>query len=154
MFKILLHGYIYNKNIIYKVGLQNAKGYIGISMCGDCCKRIILKYLSYIEIIINEQAKGDIIMGIERSKKRVPKPINFEILKGITITSTGAVNINVPLIVNHVNFFPSSFKLNIHQRVIYIDPVIVEKDEPADYILITHSHQDHFSMPDIRNLLK
>lgn len=93
-------------------------------------------------------------MGVISSKKRSPKPISFEITKGITITSTGAVNIHVPFIVNHVDFFPSSFKLDIHRRVIYIDPVIVDAKEPADYILITHSHQDHFSIPDIKKLLK
>ncbi|MFA9379639.1 MAG: MBL fold metallo-hydrolase [Acetanaerobacterium sp.] len=66
----------------------------------------------------------------------------------------GAVDIHVPLIVKHIDFFPASFKLKIHEKVLYIDPVIVEEEEPADYILITHSHQDHFSVPNIRRLLK
>lgn len=93
-------------------------------------------------------------MSIVKSEKRSTRPIGFKINKDITITSTGIVNINVPFIVNHVDFFPSSFKLEIFEKVIYIDPVIVDEDVPADYILITHAHQDHFSMKDIRKLLK
>ena len=93
-------------------------------------------------------------MSIVKSDKRSTRPISFKISKDIMITSTGIVNINVPFIVNHVDFFPSSFKLEIFEKVIYIDPVIVEEDKSADYILITHAHQDHFSMKDIKRLLK
>ncbi len=93
-------------------------------------------------------------MSMVKSKNRPSKPISFRIGEDIIITSTGAVNIYVPFIVNHVDFFPSSFKLEICEKVIYIDPVIVDEDVPADYILITHSHQDHFSVKDIRKLLK
>ncbi|WP_162300677.1 MBL fold metallo-hydrolase [Anaerosacchariphilus polymeriproducens] len=93
-------------------------------------------------------------MGIIKSKIRSKKPISFEIDEGITITSTGATNINIPFLVNHVDFFPSSFKLDVHKNVIYIDPLIVDEEVPADYILITHPHQDHFSKNDIRKLLK
>ncbi len=93
-------------------------------------------------------------MGVSISEKRSPKPISFEIIEGVTLTSTGVVNIHIPFIVNHVDFFPSSFRLDISGKVIYIDPVIVDQKEPADYILITHSHQDHFSIPDLKKLLK
>lgn len=93
-------------------------------------------------------------MGIIRSEKRSPILRSFEISKDIILTSTGAVNINVPFIVNHVDFFPSSFKLEVNEKVVYIDPVIIDEDVPADYILITHSHPDHFSKNDIKKLLK
>lgn len=93
-------------------------------------------------------------MGIIRSAKRPREAQSFEIAEGITITSTGAVNIYIPFVVNHIDFFPSSFKLFVHEIVIYIDPVIVDEPEPADYILITHSHSDHFSISDIKRLLK
>lgn len=93
-------------------------------------------------------------MGITRSKKRALIPVDFKIDEGVVLTATGAVNIYVPLIVNHVDFFPSGFKLEVHKKVIYIDPVIVEDEKTADYILITHSHQDHFSISDIKKLLK
>ena len=92
-------------------------------------------------------------MSLVKSKDRPREPVSFKISEDIIVTSTGAVNIHVPLIV-HVDFFPSSFKIEIFEKVIYIDPVIVDGKVPADYILITHSHPDHFSVTDIRKLLK
>ncbi|HEA46250.1 MAG TPA: MBL fold metallo-hydrolase [Candidatus Pacearchaeota archaeon] len=42
-----------------------------------------------------------------------------------------------------------------NSRVIYIDPYkIKEGSEPADLILITHSHQDHCSFPDLSKIVK
>ena len=93
-------------------------------------------------------------MGIVRSKISSLKPVGLEIDEGITLFSTGIVNINVPLIVNHVDFLPAIFKLIIRDKVIYIDPVVVRDEKKADYILITHSYQDYFSISDIKNLLK
>jgi L-ascorbate metabolism protein UlaG (beta-lactamase superfamily) len=51
-----------------------------------------------------------------------------------------------------VDFFPSGFKLRIKEKAIYIDPVCIGDYEAADYILITHSHGDHFSLRDIKKL--
>jgi len=59
----------------------------------------------------------------------------------------------VPLIVNS-DFFPSGFKLDAQKKVVYIDPVLVDGEEPADFLLITHPHSDHFSIQDIRKLIK
>jgi len=87
--------------------------------------------------------------AINASKKRPANPIAFHITDNITLTSTGAVNINVPFFADHVDFFPSSFRLEAKGRTIYIDPVI-----PADCILITHPHGDHFSITDIKKVLK
>ncbi|WP_105614648.1 MBL fold metallo-hydrolase [Vallitalea okinawensis] len=88
------------------------------------------------------------------SQKRSLLPIHYELSKNISITSTGVVNIHIPFLVNQIDFFPSSFRLKIFDKIIYIDPLIVDLDDYADYILITHSHEDHFSFPDISKLLK
>ena len=48
----------------------------------------------------------------------------------------------------------SGFLIKNHQ-VIYIDPYnIKENSEKADIILITHSHYDHCSVADIKNIIK
>jgi len=48
----------------------------------------------------------------------------------------------------------SGFKIKNH-RVIYIDPYnIKENSEKADIILITHSHYDHCSIADIKNIIQ
>lgn len=51
-------------------------------------------------------------------------------------------------------FGHSSFKINAG-KIIYIDPYILpDFTQGADIILITHEHYDHFSMPNIKRLLK
>jgi L-ascorbate metabolism protein UlaG (beta-lactamase superfamily) len=40
----------------------------------------------------------------------------------------------------------------LEKRVIYIDPFKLHKAEPADIILITHSHYDHCSIEDIKKV--
>jgi L-ascorbate metabolism protein UlaG (beta-lactamase superfamily) len=47
-----------------------------------------------------------------------------------------------------------SFKIRAAEGVIYIDPWKVRRAEPADLILITHEHHDHFSAEDVQKLLK
>ncbi len=48
----------------------------------------------------------------------------------------------------------SGFLIKNH-RIIYIDPFnIKENSEKADIILITHSHYDHCSIADIKNIIK
>lgn len=56
--------------------------------------------------------------------------------------------------VNKSHFFPSSFQLKTKNQVIYIDPVGIDTTEKADYILITHSHPDHFSIDDINKVIQ
>ena len=89
-----------------------------------------------------------------RSKKRSPEPVSFELPGNIMLTATGAVNIYVPFFANHVDFLPSSFRIDANGTIIYIDPVLLDDALPADYILITHKHGDHFSLPDVKKLLK
>lgn len=40
----------------------------------------------------------------------------------------------------------------LHNRVLYIDPYQISDGEPADAILITHSHYDHCSIEDIKKI--
>ncbi|MBA2504777.1 MAG: MBL fold metallo-hydrolase [Thermoleophilaceae bacterium] len=46
----------------------------------------------------------------------------------------------------------SGFRLRARDATIYIDPYRVESGPPADLILITHGHYDHFSPQDVERL--
>ncbi len=52
-------------------------------------------------------------------------------------------------------FTQRSIRIKSDVGTIYLDPFKI-KDEPhdADYVLITHSHYDHFSVEDIRKVIK
>ncbi len=99
----------------------------------------------FIAIMVHQ---GCTMVKITISEKRNPIPQHVTIGEKTTLTTWG------PIKVNKVHFFPSSFRLKADDTVIYIDPVEVDSAEPADYILITHAHPDHFSLKDIQNLLK
>ncbi len=88
------------------------------------------------------------MVKVKISEERNPIPQKITIEENTTLTTWGAIK------VNKSHFFPSSFQLKIDNKVIYIDPVKVKNAEPADYILITHAHPDHFSSTDIEALLK
>ena len=88
------------------------------------------------------------MVKITLSEKRNPKPQVIKIGENIKITTWGAIK------VNRSHFFPSSFQVKSDEKIIFIDPVEVDPSEKADYILITHSHPDHFSLKDIKRLLK
>ena len=45
-----------------------------------------------------------------------------------------------------------TFKIKAGGKVIYIDPYHIRSPEKADLILITHSHHDHFSPEDIKQI--
>jgi L-ascorbate metabolism protein UlaG (beta-lactamase superfamily) len=47
-----------------------------------------------------------------------------------------------------------SFRIKAPEGVIYVDPWKLRSVEPADLILITHEHHDHFSAEDVKKLLK
>ncbi|WP_299664483.1 MBL fold metallo-hydrolase [uncultured Polaribacter sp.] len=99
----------------------------------------------YLALLINQ---GCTMVNVSISEKRNPIPQQVTIGENITLTTWGAIK------VNKSHFFPSSFQLKIEDKIVYIDPVGVGKPEQADYILITHAHPDHFSIKDIKNLLK
>src|SRR5829696_7018449 len=46
----------------------------------------------------------------------------------------------------------AGFRVNVGQAVVYIDPYRAPDGPPADLILITHGHYDHFSPRDVERL--
>ncbi len=48
----------------------------------------------------------------------------------------------------------ASFKIKAINKIVYIDPYQTQQKEPADIILITHSHYDHCSIADINRIAK
>ena len=98
----------------------------------------------YLALLINQ---GCTMIKVTISEKRNPTPQQVSIGENATLTTWGAIKINKS------HFFPSSFQLKTGDKVVYIDPVEVGINEPADFILITHAHPDHFSIKDIKNLL-
>ncbi len=46
----------------------------------------------------------------------------------------------------------AGFRLKVGQAAVYIDPYRVQDGPPADLILITHGHYDHFSPRDVERL--
>jgi len=48
----------------------------------------------------------------------------------------------------------ASFRIKAPEGVIYIDPWKLHDGEPADLILITHDHFDHFSADDVQKVRK
>lgn len=89
------------------------------------------------------------LIKFTRSDKRT-KPVKVLLNHDVTLTSCGAIYAHF----GSTHFFPSSFKVETKDRVIYIDPIAVDNPVGADYILITHAHQDHFSPADIEKLMK
>ncbi len=52
-------------------------------------------------------------------------------------------------------FTHSSIRIKSSSGTIYVDPFhIREEKHDADYVLITHSHYDHFSIADIRKVIQ
>ena len=47
----------------------------------------------------------------------------------------------------------ASFKVS-GETVVYLDPYLIKKDEPADVVLVSHNHFDHFSPDDIKKIQK
>jgi len=48
----------------------------------------------------------------------------------------------------------ATFRINVQNKIIYIDPYQLTTEEKADFILITHSHYDHCSQQDIQKIVK
>ena len=51
-------------------------------------------------------------------------------------------------------FGQATVKIEMDEKSLYVDPLQLEKDDPADFILITHVHDDHCSPNDIRKVMK
>ena len=99
----------------------------------------------YLALSIN---LGCTMVKVTISEKRNPTPQQVAVGENTTITTWGTIK------VNKAHFFPSSFQLKADDTIIYIDPVEIGNAEPADFILLTHGHPDHFSIKDIKNLFK
>jgi len=107
-------------------------------------KHLIL-IVTAIALVINQSCT---MVKISVSEKRNKNPQVIEISNDLKLTTWGTIK------VNKSHFFPSSFLLNNGNELIYIDPVEINSKEKADYILITHSHPDHFSLKDIKKIIK
>src|SRR3954453_18653030 len=46
----------------------------------------------------------------------------------------------------------AGFRIRVGRSAVYIDPYRVQDGPPADLILITHGHYDHFSPRDVEQL--
>ena len=88
------------------------------------------------------------MVRITKSEKRSENPQVISLGKNTTLTTWGLIK------VNQSHFFPSSFQIKAGDEMIYIDPVEVDTSMKADYILLTHAHPDHFSLKDIKKLIK
>jgi L-ascorbate metabolism protein UlaG (beta-lactamase superfamily) len=93
------------------------------------------------------------IVTIKKSIKRDALPKSIQISDDFKLSSTGAVYVNFVSIFK-ADFFPASFRIEFQDKIIYIDPLVVDNPIPADYIFITHEHDDHFSLPDIKEIYK
>ncbi len=109
-------------------------------------KRITIIGLIILIIIL---LKRVIKIEFSRSDKR-KTPIKVSINQDITLTSCGPVYAHF----GSSHFFTSSIKLETKDKVIYMDPIVVDNPVGADYIFITHAHQDHLSLEDIQKLMK
>ena len=87
-----------------------------------------------------------ISVEITRSTERDSRPQTIRLSQSVSLTSLGSV------VINGLGFFPSGFRIDTPDSVIYIDPIMIDDPKPADYIFITHSHQDHLSLPDIQKI--
>ncbi len=68
---------------------------------------------------------------------------SLELPGGITLRPTGVIEVmNKP-------FNPASFRIDAAGKVIYVDPAGLTETAHADYVFITHTHTDHFNLPDI-----
>jgi len=66
---------------------------------------------------------------------------------------TGAIYMNMAGI-KKSNFIPPSIKINFHDKVVFVDPLVIDDTLKADYIFITHNHADHLSLADIDKISK
>lgn len=107
---------------------------------------IRVSFMLFMPIIVLVQ--GCTMVKISISEKRNPALQQISIGENTVLSTWGTIK------VNKSHFFPSSFQLRTKDKVIYIDPVGIGTTEKADYILITHSHPDHFSIEDIEKVIQ
>ena len=78
-------------------------------------------------------------------------PRAIQVTEYSELASFGEVNIEL---FNKPNIYiPASVRILDGEKTIYIDPLYVNPLKKADFILLTHSHADHFSKKDIENVV-
>lgn len=108
------------------------------------------------------------ISGLNNASARYRKDdLNIKCKSNHTITLTSEVKrttimesmINVkesdPILkmVENIQWYgQASVRIKGANKVIYVDPYLLTDNEVADYIFITHSHGDHFSIEDIKKI--
>jgi L-ascorbate metabolism protein UlaG (beta-lactamase superfamily) len=85
---------------------------------------------------------------IKVSDKRKSTPQAILLNRHIEVSPTGIARIRKS------DFFSSGFRIKENGKLIFIDPLAVNNQDKADYIFITHSHLDHYSIKDIKKLSK
>lgn len=89
---------------------------------------------------------------IKHSSQRITETRSI-VNSNCRISLTGSVCINFLGIIK-TDFIPASIKVEFDDKLLYIDPLIIDDTTKADFIFITHNHLDHFSISDINKLLK
>ena len=88
------------------------------------------------------------IFDASPSAKRDTVPQSLVLSPDVTLIAGGAVKMM------GMDFFPPSFKIVAGGKTIYLDPLLTDDTNTADYIFITHEHADHLSIADIKKLMK
>lgn len=105
----------------------------------------VIIFISLVSILCINSCK---LIKIEVSDRRNPVPQVIALNNNIELSSTGVTRISKS------DFFTSGFKIKGNGKLIYIDPLAISDTDKADYIFITHPHPDHFSIKDIKKILK
>ncbi len=77
-------------------------------------------------------------------------------IAGMLICASFAFAASTPeQMVEKIHWFgQAAVKIEMDGKSLYVDPLQLEKDDPADFVFITHAHEDHFSPNDIRKVMK
>ena len=94
--------------------------------------------------------QGCLTVTFHKSDKRPNMPQSISMPNGLKVTSAGLMSMSVNG--TKSEFFPSSLLFETGTKVVYVDPAEFDIVKPADMIFITHSHEDHLSIADIKRL--
>jgi L-ascorbate metabolism protein UlaG (beta-lactamase superfamily) len=97
-------------------------------------------------------SQGCSFFSAVRIEPRSSPPQQLRLSEAVSLGTTGAVNMDIVLLVDHQDFLSSSIWIEGPEGRVLVDPLCVEDGDPADLIFITHGHQDHLSLEDIDRL--
>lgn len=92
-------------------------------------------------------------MTVKPSSYRNSETKSVRIDSLTSIAPNGVLRLSMPGVVRK-DFVPSGVTIHHGATVIYIDPVKTSGIAKADVLLISHGHEDHFSLEDIHRLMK